>query len=618
MQHRLGATYTFQGTHFHVWAPLARSVSTYLIDDAREVPMRRNADGYFNCTIADVKPGTRYFYRINGEKDRPDPATRSQPDGVHGPSQVVDLTYEWADSGFRAPTLRNSIMYELHVGTFTPEGTFDAIIPHLPYLRDLGITTLQLMPVAQFPGSRNWGYDGVNLFCPHLAYGGVKGLQRLVNAAHQYGMAVMLDVVYNHFGPEGNYLWDYGPYFTDRYHSPWGDSVNLDGPYSDHVRRYFIDNAIYWLDVFHIDGLRLDAIHALKDFSARPFVSELAASAQDWAQRNNRRVHIIAESHHSDRRLTLSREANGLGLDGQWLDDLHHMLHVMLTGENDGYYIDYQDFALLPKVLMESFAFTGQYSQGWKRRHGTSARDIPTDRFVVSTQTHDQVGNRMLGERLAQLVDFDSLKLAAAAMICSPYVPMLFMGEEYAETAPFLYFVSHGDPDLVAAVREGRKAEFASFKWSEEPPDPQSEETFQRSKLNHDLRESGRHTILHTLYRDLLTLRRQASALTNNAREATDVYTDLPRRILGLERRDGDQVLRIIMNFDLENPQTLSMPGDPSLKWDILLDSNHPAWCLAGETETRAEMLQSEDGGMHVTLAPKAFAIYSIAREEKP
>jgi maltooligosyltrehalose trehalohydrolase len=424
----------------------------------------------------------------------------------------------------------------------------------------------------------------------------------------------MLDVVYNHLGPEGNYLWDYGPYFTDRYHSDWGDSINLDGPNSDHVRRFFIENAIYWLEVFHIDGLRLDAIHALYDFSARPFVSELAASAQEWAADHNRRVHIVAESHHSDRRLTLSREANGLGLDGQWLDDLHHVLHFTLTGEREGYYVDFQDFRLLPKVLTESFAYSGQYSQSWRRRHGTSARDIPADRFVVATQTHDQVGNRMLGERLSQLTDFEGLKLAAVLLLCSPYVPMLFMGEEYAETAPFLYFVSHSDPDLVEAVRRGRAEEFAAFGWSKEPPDPQAEATFARSKLDHNLRESGDHWKLHTLYRTLLLLRRQHSALTNPVRDETHVHADTTRRILCLERRDSEQALRVFMNFDLHDTQTLRVPNDEVSFWQRICDSNDPAWCV-DETQQRApDHLNAEDP-LSITLAPKAFAIYKRSEE---
>lgn len=611
----LGAAYTPQKTTFHVWAWNAARVEVHLLSSDRYIEMRRDSAGYFTCAVPEVQAGERYLYRLDGAQERPDPASKSQPEGVHGPSQVVDDAFPWNDNAWNPPTLRNSVMYELHIGTFTPEGTFEAVINHLPYLKDLGITTLQIMPVVEFPGARNWGYDGVQLYAPHHAYGGVQGLKRLVNACHQSGLAVMLDVVYNHLGPEGNYLWDYGPYFTDRYRSTWSDSVNLDGPQSDHVRRFFIENAIYWLESFHIDGLRLDAIHALYDFTARPFVQELAAAIHDWAARSNRRVHVIAESHHSDRRLTLPREANGLGLDGQWLDDLHHALHVALTGEQEGYYADYGDFGLLVKVLQESFACTGQYSRVWQRRHGTSARDIPADRFVVATQTHDQVGNRMLGQRLSQLTDFDGLKLAAALLICSPYVPMLFMGEEYGETAPFLYFVSHGDPDLVAAVRRGRAAEFADFKWAGEPPDPQSEATFAQSKLDHDLRQGGQHAVLFSLYRDLLSLRHAYSALRNPDRDATRVFADPARQVLCLERRDGPQALRVFMNFDLRHEQRLSVPGDAAF-WERLRDSHDTAWTF-GETRGRPAPERFPAGETQVvTLAPKAFAIY-IRRDEE-
>lgn len=609
-QPSLGAAYTPTATTFLVWAPLARQVETHLLDNDTYIPMQRTGDGYFTCTITDITAGTRYRYRLDGEKERPDPTSRSQPDGVHGPSAVVDPAFAWTDTAWQPPTLRNSVIYELHVGTFTTEGTFEAIIPHLSYLHDLGVTTIQLMPVAQFPGARNWGYDGVQLYAPHHAYGGVTGLKRLVNAAHEHGLAVMLDVVYNHLGPEGNYLWDYGPYFTDRYHSPWGDSVNLDGPHSDPVRRFFIDNAIYWLDQFHIDGLRLDAIHGLFDSTARPFVGELAAAAHDWAARHNRRVQIVAETHHSDRRLTLSREANGLGLDGQWLDDLHHLLHVALTGESDGYYADYQDFRLLPRMLTERFAYTGQYSQVFGRRHGTSARDIPADRFIVATQTHDQIGNRMLGERLTQLTDFDGLKLAAALLVCSPYTPMLFMGEEYGETAPFLYFVSHGDPDLVEAVRKGRAAEFARFNWSAEPPDPQAEATFDRSKLDHRLRQSGQHAMLHALYRDLLALRREHPALTNPHPEATTVYADTDAHIVCIERRDGGQAVRICLNFDREAVQVLDLPGEAMAGWHRIRDSYDAAWCLVEPPALAAPAHFEAGESMTVRLGPKAFAIY--------
>jgi maltooligosyltrehalose trehalohydrolase len=606
----LGAHYSAEATHFCVWAPNVQQVDLHLLRDDLDLPMTPLADGYYTLSVADLPPGDRYLYRLDGTKTRPDPASRSQPDGVHGPSQIVADTFAWTDGGFRPPSRRNSVMYELHVGTFTPEGTFQAIIPHLPYLHALGVTTLQLMPIIQFPGARNWGYDGVQLFAPHADYGGVDGLKRLVDACHAQGLAVMLDAVYNHLGPEGNYLWDYGPYFTDRYHSPWSDSVNFDGPHSDHVRRFFIENAIHWLDLYHIDGLRLDATHALFDFSARPFLEELSSQVHSWAERHDRQILLVAENDRSDYRLTLSPDANGQGLDAQWLDDFHHLLHVALTGESDGYYVDYQEFALLPKVLRESFAYSGQYSPARKRKHGTSARSIPSDRFIVATQTHDQVGNRMLGERLTQLTDFDGLKLAAALLATSPYIPMLFMGEEYGESAPFLFFVSHGDPALIEAVRQGRVAEFADFAWQGSPPDPQAESTFAQCKLDHTLREGGSHAQLLHLYQTLLALRRAHPALTNPDRNATLVHTLPTARILCLERHDGPDKLRIYLNFDLHAPQSMTLPGDEHA-WQKLCASDDAAW----QTEGAAPMPVPAEFSAHtahaVTLPPKGFVLYA-------
>ena len=614
-RYALGASFDPRATVFHVWAPAAQTVEVHLLDQERYVDMSPTGDGYFTLIMAGVDAGQRYYYRLDGEKERPDPASNAQPDGVHGPSQVVDMAYAWNDESWRPPAARNSVMYELHVGAFTPAGTFDAIIPHLPSLQELGVTTLQLMPVAQFPGARNWGYDGVQLYAPHSDYGGVEGLKRLVDAAHQTGLAVMLDVVYNHLGPEGNYLWDYGPYFTDRYHSPWGDSVNLDGPQSDHVRRFLIENARYWLEQFHLDGLRLDATHALIDASARPFLAELAAEIHEWAAEQNRQVLLIAENDRSDRLLTLSPEANGLGLDGQWLDDLHHVLHVALTGETDGYYADYEDFALLPKVLEERFAYTGQYSPARQRRHGTSAHDIPADRFVVATQTHDQIGNRMLGERLTQLTDFAGLKLAAGLLAVSPYVPMLFMGEEYGELAPFLFFVSHGDEALIEGVRAGRAEEFAAFDWEGEPPDPQAEATFARCKLDHDLRTTERHALIYSLYRDLLALRRTHPELTNPRHDATRIYHEAGTRMICLERSGEGETFRVFMNFAREEPATLTLPGESSA-WRKLRDSKDPAWRLDDETGQPARNAFAAGEPLAVTLAPKAFAIYLRRPEE--
>ena len=526
-------------------------------------------------------------------------------------SQIIDHTFNWDDSNWQPPDLKDSVLYELHVGTFTQEGTFEAIIPYLPYLKDLGVTTIQLMPVAQFPGNRNWGYDGVYLYAPHFSYGGPHGLKKLVMAAHKHELAIYLDVVYNHLGPEGNYLRDFGPYFTDQYRSPWGESVNLDGPYSDGVRDFLIQNALHWLDVYRIDGLRLDATHALFDFSARPFLRDLSETVNKWAHQAGRKVCLVAENDQSDRLLTLPPDTSGQGMDAQWLDDLHHTMHVALTNEKDGYYADYQDKDLFAKVLREGFAYSGQYSPARKRRHGTFAGDLSTDRFIVSTQTHDQVGNRMLGERLSELTNFDGLKLAACLLACSPYVPMLFMGEEYGERAPFLYFVSHSDPELIESVQQGRRKEFEAFNWSAHPPDPQDNATFLRSKLDHSLKESQPHSILLQIYKELLRFRARHSVMRETSRVNQNVFGS--DYALCLERRNPDEAVRIFLNFTSEQ-QDIQMGLTP-LKWKKIIDSHTPAWCMDNSYKTRPPESFGCDTRMSVSLPPLSFVIYKSPSE---
>ena len=447
--------------------------------------MARRRRGYHEVLVDGVEPGTLYRYRLDGTLERPDPASRCQPEDVHGPSQVVDSHFDWDDSAWCGIPLREYILYELHVGTFTPEGTFEAIIPYLPELKALGITAIELMPIAQFPGQRNWGYDGVYPFAVQHSYGGPDGLKRLVQACHRHGLAVVLDVVYNHLGPDGNYLGDYGPYFTERYKTPWGGALNFDGPYSDEVRRFFIDNALFWVTEFRIDALRLDAVHAILDHSAQPFLQELGLALQARAEHMNRRIYAIAESALNDTRIIRSRELGGYGLDAQWNDDFHHALRVLLTDDRGGYYQDFGELGHLAKAFREGFVYAGDYSAYRRRRHGHSSRHMPAQQFVVFAQNHDQVGNRMFGERLSQLVSLEALKLAASAVLLSPFIPLLFMGEEYGEVAPFQYFISHLDPQLVDAVRRGRREEFAAFAWQGEPPDPQDIATFQRAKLDH-------------------------------------------------------------------------------------------------------------------------------------
>jgi maltooligosyltrehalose trehalohydrolase len=568
-------------TLFRVWAPQASTVELRIVHpEERRVQLAHARSGYFQSAVEAVSPGALYVYRLDGEKDRPDPASRFQPQGVHGPSQVVDEAFPWNDTCWFGLPLRDYIVYELHVGTFTQQGTFAAIIPHLPELKELGITAIELMPVAQFPGARNWGYDGVFPFAVHQSYGGPEELKRLVNACHREGLAAILDVVYNHLGPEGNYLGDFGPYFTERYKTPWGSALNFDGPESDPVRRFFIDNALYWITEFHFDGLRLDAVHAILDHSPYTFLEELAEAVQERAKKLNRQIFLFPESAANDARLIRPRQIGGYGLDAQWNDDFHHALRGVLTGENSGYYSDYGEFNQLVKTYREGFVYSGQYSRHRRHRHGTSTREIPAERFVVFAQNHDQVGNRMLGERLSQLVSFEELKLAAAAVLLSPFIPLLFMGEEYGEEAPFQYFMSHHDPALVEAVRKGRREEFATFGWQAEPPDPQDEATFLRAKLNHQLRLEGRFHELLMFYRELIRLRKSLAPLARLSKENCEVIGFERERVLVLSRVSEDERVVVAFNF---NPSrvSISLPLSQG-QWYRALDSTESRWQGAG------------------------------------
>ncbi len=560
----LGATLIDGGCRFRVWAPAATSVEVHVVgSEERLVPLVRGAGGYWQADVPGCAAGTRYFYRLDGSTDRPDPASRYQPDGVHAASEVVDPAFRWTDEAWCGLPLQKYIIYELHAGAFTQSGTFDGVIERLPYLADLGVTALEIMPVAQFPGTRNWGYDGVFPFAVQNSYGGPAGLQRLVDAAHGAGLAVILDVVYNHLGPEGNYLADFGPYFTERYKSAWGAAMNFDGPGSDDVRRYFVENALVWLRDFHIDALRLDAVHAILDFSAETFLEELAAAVEREAVALGRPAYLIAESDLNDPRIVRTPEEHGFGLDALWADDLHHALHVLLTGERQGYYEDFAGAGALPApldylalALRDGVAYSGQYAPGRGRRHGNSFAGIPAHRFVVCTQNHDQVGNRMLGERLSTLLSPQALQLAAAVLLLSPYLPLLFMGEEYGETNPFLYFVDHTDEALVEAVQKGRGEEFAAFMAGSGqpgpaggPPDPASEATFEQSRLNWERADEGWHTDLHRLYKELIALRKGVPALRHLSKAHLEVGAFDDERVLALHRWLGESRALALFNF---------------------------------------------------------------------
>jgi len=495
---------------FSVWAPEKHGLSLVLLGAERKtVDMIPERCG-FHSAETNAAAGTRYAFRMPDGREFPDPASRFQPEGVHGPSAVVDTSaFEWEDKSFVSRSLRETVVYEMHVGTFTPEGTFAAAIPRLHDLAELGVTAVEMMPVAQFPGARNWGYDGVYPYAVQNSYGGPGELQRFVNAAHAAGLSVVLDVVYNHLGPEGNYFGQYGPFFSDRYGTPWGQAINFDGARSDAVREFFVQNALYWLREFHIDALRLDAVHGIFDFSARHFLAELQERVRELAVETNRALHVIAESDLNDSRLLHAPERGGYGLDAQWSDDFHHALHTLLTRETNGYYGDFGSLEDLGVTIREGWRYSGQYSQFRKRRHGNSPAGISSEKFVVFGQNHDQVGNRALGERLSTLVDLDSLKLTAGVTLLSPFVPLLFMGEEYGETRPFQYFTSHEDPHLIEAVRQGRRQEFSEFGWSGDLPDPQDEATFSRSTLDYDSRTADPHRSLWEFYHALIALRRK-------------------------------------------------------------------------------------------------------------
>jgi maltooligosyltrehalose trehalohydrolase len=519
-----------------VWAPQARSVEVQ-IGGAR-VPMAGATRGWWLADVPRAGPGADYAYSLDGGEPLPDPRSPWQPAGVFGPSRLVDHdAFPWTDERWQAPPLSAAVVYELHVGTFTPAGTFEAAIARLDHLVALGITHVELMPVNEFPGDRGWGYDGVDLYAPHHAYGGPDGLKRLVDACHARGLAVLLDVVYNHLGPSGNVLGRFGPYFTERYTTPWGPAVNLDGPGSDEVRRFICDNACMWLHDYHCDGLRLDAVHAIVDTSAVHLLEQLAREVEELAAHLGRRLVLVAESDLNDPRLIRSREAGGYGLDAQWSDDFHHALHAVLTGERAGYYADFGSLADLARALEHAYVYEGRYSTFRQRRHGRPAAGLPGYRFLGYLQNHDQIGNRATGERSSALMSLGRLQIAAALVLTAPFVPMLFQGEEWGATAPFQYFTDYQDPDLASAVTEGRRAEFAAFGWNPDAvPDPQASTTFARSKL--DWSELGRepHAALYDWHRRLLGLRRTVPALAAGRLDRVRARCDEAARWLTMER----------------------------------------------------------------------------------
>jgi maltooligosyltrehalose trehalohydrolase len=603
----IGALYLTNGRcSFTVWAPCLNQVALEIVHPSvRNIPMEKDTGGYWKVIADDVYPGTQYNFLLDNSRRRPDPASFCQPEGVHGPSEIIDHgRFTWRDSFWKGMLLEKLILYELHAGTFTPEGTFESIINRLHDLKDVGINAIELMPVAQFPGERNWGYDGAYPFAVQNSYGGPGGLKKLVNACHQQDIAVILDVVYNHLGPEGNYLAEYGPYLTGAYRTPWGMAINFDAAYSDGVRNYFIENALYWFRHYHIDALRLDAVHGIYDMSATHFLEELACKSEEFSAQQGRKYYLLAESDLNNPRVIRSRERGGYGIDAQWCDDFHHALHALLTGERAGYYADFGAITQVKKSLEEGYVYSGQYSVFRKRRHGASARDNPASQFIAFSQNHDQVGNRLYGERLSGLVPFEALKLAAGAVILAPFIPLIFMGEEYGEESPFLYFVHHSGPDLIQSVREGRKKEFASLTRDREPPDPQSPETFAASTLRWERRFMGKHNILLRFYQQLIRLRKAIPALSHCDKNECSVSAHEEENIIFMHRWHRDSHVFSILNF---NQEAGSAHIDcPAGIWKKLIDSSDTQWMGIG-----ALLPDSISGSGVYTINPFSFIIYS-------
>ena len=559
----LGATPVPEGTLFRVWAPLAGSVDL-LIDrpGERPRPMSPDVHGYHSLTASDAPPGTLYRFRLDGQATFPDPASRLQPHGVHGPSAVwfPPSGGKMPDDFPRVPSfsghaLEDLIFYELHTGTYTPEGTFSGVLRRLDHLVALGITAIELMPLSQFPGERNWGYDGTFPYALQFSYGGPDGLLELVHACHVRGLSVILDVVYNHLGPEGNYLGAFGPYFSRTTRTPWGDAINFDEAQSDHVRHFFLENLRYLARTFDVDGFRFDAVHAIRDQSAHSFLADMSVLAGRIGKSRGRPLHMVAESNLNDRRHVLSPEREGMGFASQWCDDFHHALRVTFSGERDGYYRDFSGGKDMARALERGFVYQGQFAPSFGHRRGSSGADLPGSAFVVFAQNHDQIGNRREGDRLSLVLPEEALMCVAALVVLAPALPLLFMGEEYGETKPFLYFTSHGDPDLVRAVREGRKREFSSFGWTGEVPDPQDPRTFESSRLVTDpsgLSPGGREGRILRFYKNLIQLRKAHPAfglpprMDDGGHKATG-----PRYGVLAQQRHGNDGTRILVLWNL-------------------------------------------------------------------
>jgi maltooligosyltrehalose trehalohydrolase len=555
---------------FSVWAPHAKSVDLLL--DEQRIPLAAAARGYWEADVP-ARAGQRYKYSLDGGTGLPDPRSRWQPAGVHGASQILEARdagiRKPVSGGFRPVPLKEAILYEIHLGTFTREGTYAAAQMKLPHLRELGVTHLELMPLATFPGQRGWGYDGVDLFAPFPAYGTPAELSAFVRACHACGLAVLLDVVYNHLGPDGNYLGSYGPYFTDRYKTGWGAAINYDGPASDEVRRFVVDNALMWLKDYEFDGLRLDAVHAIFSFEAVHLLEDLSHAVRALGRESGRELLLIAESDLNDPRLVYSAARGGYGLDAHWADDFHHALHRYFTGESDGYYADFHGLRDVAKALRHGYVYQGQYSVHRGRKHGRPPADVEPHQLIVSAQNHDQIGNRAHGERLSSLLEIGALKAIAALTLLSPFVPLLFQGEEWGASTPFLYFTDHQDAELGRLVAEGRGKEFAAFRWQGAIPNPQEQSTFERSKLDWSELSRAPHAELFEWYRRLIQLKKDRPEMPRESRldsPAPQVHFDEAAQWLTFVHNG----VLVALNWN-DRTQRVPMPGG---EWELAMRSD--------------------------------------------
>lgn len=607
---KIGASYSNGNCEFIIWAPQKDQMNLHLESPQVEIiPMTKTDDGFFIQVINELPPGTRYWFAPDGSGKYPDPASHFQPEGVHGPSEVVDHEqYKWINSFWNGLALHELIFYEVHVGTLTAEGTFEAMISLLDDLVEIGVNAIEIMPVSQFPGNRNWGYDGVFPYAVQNSYGGPEKFKAFVDAAHGKGIAVFLDVVFNHIGPEGNYFDRFGPYFTDTYSTPWGNAINFDGEWSDGVREYFANAILHWYENYHLDGLRVDAVHMMYDKGAVNFWEFATEKLNQLRHRIGRNFYLIAESDLNSPKVTNLPANGGWGFDAQWLDDFHHSLYVLLDEAGRERYEDFGQMQQLAKAYTDGFVHSGEYVKFRKRKHGASSVGIPGDHFVVFNQNHDQVGNRVGGERLSMLINFERQKLAAAALIMSPYLPMLFMGEEFAANTPFFYFVSHSEEELIQMVVEGRRKEFENYKWEVDPPNPQEQETFQRSKLNWAQRNLGKHHVILNWHKRLIELRRSHPVMQNFNKN------DICVTLFGnggfvLHRKSCDDHQELICIFNLGSERNSIIIPPQKAHWKKILDSRDPEW-LEEESTLASNYLETISGGESIYIHGLSVVIY--------